>query len=305
MRLRAIVIFFCMICHVLYGQEYPRDTSFNLRDDFTKNLKTHPEISFLATVDQGVSRFLDIPYPTSGKRQLKLDLYSPEEVLEKLPVILMVHGGGWRSGNKEMMAALASNLSVLGYHVVVPEYRLSLEAVYPAGIRDLEHALLWCVAHSDLHNIDTSKIVAAGTSSGGQMVSQLGNNLHAGFRIAATVNIDGTVKLTPPQDGKVTPLSSWLGGNVKECSANWIEASPVLHIGPSTAPTLFLASGIPRFQEGRDAFVTALDKYNIPHHTHIFFNSPHTFWFYHPWSLQMVNFIDLFLSDVLSPCNPL
>ncbi len=88
----------------------------------------------------------------------------------------MIHGGGWRSGFKEMEKPMALFLASKGFIAVTVEYRLSGEAKYPASILDIQKAIRWLVVHSKEYNINTKQIVLYGCSSGGQIAALLGTN---------------------------------------------------------------------------------------------------------------------------------
>lgn len=74
---------------------------------------------------------------------LRNDIYIPS-LNKKIngQVIIMIHGGGWRSGDKNMHVDLC-NLAGLGYICFVPEYRLSTHALYPAAVQDLTFYIHW------------------------------------------------------------------------------------------------------------------------------------------------------------------
>ena len=57
--------------------------------------------------------------------------------------ILLVHGGGWKSGDKSLQIPMAKALAARGYVTAVLEYRLSPEAKFPAALEDIQDALLW------------------------------------------------------------------------------------------------------------------------------------------------------------------
>ncbi len=285
--------------NVAHAQDFPRDTSFNLRDDYAKNVKKYPFIKAVPILQEGIEAIRDIPYLSKSKRQLHLDLYRPLVAPRKMPVVIMIHGGGWRSGSKEMMAGFASHLSYYGYTVIVPEFRLSLEAKYPAAIDDIKDVIQWCYKNEKKHQLNNRQLVVLGTSSGAQMASQLGNNVDAALKIAATINVDGVLAFRHPESSEGSPTSEWLGGTYEEATENWLEASALHHVSNHTAPILFLASSIPRFQAGRNDMIKKLEEEHIYYDLKTFEDAPHTYWFYEPWFTPMLEKIDSFLTKVL------
>ncbi|MBR0373600.1 MAG: alpha/beta hydrolase [Mogibacterium sp.] len=93
---------------------------------------------------------------------------------EKAPVVFYIHGGGMYLGNVEnseggaLMAIRATDCVA-----VMPEYRLSWQAPYPAAIKDCYAALCWTVEHAEELNIDPDKIIVYGVSAGGGLAAAL------------------------------------------------------------------------------------------------------------------------------------
>ena len=88
-----------------------------------------------------MERHFDLEYARVGSRPLLLDLYLPDDGGIPLPVILWIHGGAWREGNKDHPRALP--LVREGYAVASVEYRLSQEAIFPAQMHDCKAAVRW------------------------------------------------------------------------------------------------------------------------------------------------------------------
>lgn len=299
MKYLFLALFLLAGSHTIAQDNFPRDTSFNLADDYRKNIKKFPYLQPVLIVSEGVTITRNIVYSNhNGRRDLHLDIYQQHKRAKKTPTIIMIHGGGWRSGHKEMMAGLASRLAQIGYTVLVPEYRLSLEAVYPAGINDLKEVIKWCYNNKRKYSIDTRRLAIAGTSSGAQMASQLGNNIDTKYKVSATINIDGVLAFRHPESTEGAVAIQWLGGSYEEKPTTWLEASALHNVNKNTAPILFIGSSMPRFHAGRSDMIEKLDKLNIYSDVLVFDDSPHTFWFYEPWFSPMLNKIDAFLKEV-------
>src|SRR5580704_2478393 len=93
-----------------------------------------------------VRRVPDVVYgEVPGYRPLELDLYLPEAT-GPLPVIVHVHGGGWRRGSRRVPlprlgAGFYDGLAAQGFAVAAIDYRLSGEARFPAGREDVRAAV--------------------------------------------------------------------------------------------------------------------------------------------------------------------
>ena len=104
-----------------------------------------------------------------------LDLYLPEKPAEKpLPLIVFIHGGGWKAGSKA--GAPVAAFVPAGYAAASVEYRFSDKAIFPAQIQDCQAAIRWLRAHSAEYKIDPDHIGVWGPSAGGHLVALLGTS---------------------------------------------------------------------------------------------------------------------------------
>jgi acetyl esterase/lipase len=112
-------------------------------------------------------KWLDLQYAHISQAQ-KLDIYLPTEGDGPFPVVLHIHGGAFAIGDKRDIH-LNSSLRGLkrGYAVVSVNYRLSGEAIFPAGLQDIKAAVRWVRANSDNYFLDGNRIAACGGSAGG------------------------------------------------------------------------------------------------------------------------------------------
>lgn len=271
----------------------PRDTSFTLSATFQKERRYRPYIEVATQDPTGIALSNDVPYKTIGGRTLSVDIYRPSVDPEK-QVIIMVHGGGWRSGDKSQNKDMAVAMAKRGYAVFSPEYRLSLEATYPAAVDDLKDLISWIRDNASHWQLDSANIVILGCSSGGQLASLVG--LTSKSHINAIVNIDGIMAFKHPESAEGEMAAQWLGGTYEARPQTWEEASPLTHIHAHTPPMLFINSSIPRFHAGRDDAIRLMDQWGIYHETRTFDDAPHPFWFFHPWFDSMIETIVNFIN---------
>jgi acetyl esterase/lipase len=118
----------------------------------------------------------DIHYVPGGDPAQVLDLYLPESAdkpdAKPLPLVVWIHGGGWRAGSKN--GPYVQYLLPHGYAVASVEYRFSQKAVFPAQIQDCQAAIRWLRANSGKYHIDPDHIGVGGDSAGGHLVALLG-----------------------------------------------------------------------------------------------------------------------------------
>ncbi|HEV7332775.1 MAG TPA: alpha/beta hydrolase fold domain-containing protein [Flavisolibacter sp.] len=294
------------------------DTSFSVFSDYKKNSKNYPFIKPVTVAAlKGVTDRRNLVYCQRGDRKLLLDAFFPAARSSKnRPAVLIIHGGGWRSGDRTHHYPLAQRLATKGYVCFTPEYRLSTEALYPAAVHDLKAALRWMHANARMYNIDTAKIAVLGFSAGGELAAFLGaTNGNAAFEgegcnnqqssdVDAVVDMDGTLSFVHPESGegddskRISAATYWFGYAKKDAPELWTEASPLTHVGRHTPPTLFINSSVDRMHAGRDDFMKVLKEHNIYTDVKTFADAPHTFPLYDPWFEPTLKYIDDFLKKV-------
>lgn len=291
--------------------DYPRDTSYTISSAYEKVSKKYPFVELAtAEIPKGVAKDAEIIYRKLGNRALQLDVfYQESESVKPLPAVLFIHGGGWRTGDRSLMYPMATQLAGKGFVTVTAEYRLSLEAQFPAAVHDLKAAIQWMRANAKKYNIDTSRIAVLGCSAGGQLAALIGaTNAHPEFQeenkighsaeVQAVLDIDGVLAFHHPESEEGTMAGQWLGGSFEEVPATWTKASALTHADEKTPPVLFLGSSFPRFLAGKNDMIKILEENGIYYESHTFSDSPHGFWLYHPWFDPTMEYIVNFLEKV-------
>ncbi len=293
--------------------DIPRDTSYTLESALKKYRKYYPFIQ-PALYDPASIMCKDVGYSNLGGRVLVLDLFFVnDKVKAPKPVVFLIHGGGWSSGDRSLMYPMADYLAQHGYAAVAVEYRLSPEAKYPAAVEDIKNAITWVVDHSAEYKIDPDRMAILGCSAGAQLAGLVGltygtdnGSGNEKKRIVAIINIDGVMDFTGEEvlkneddpSRKETPASKWLGGRHHEIFEIWKEASPLYYVDEKSPPILFINSSQPRFHAGRDEVVEKLNQHSIYSEIHTLDDAPHSFWLFHPWYMKTVMFTTSFLDEI-------
>src|SRR3984893_16790815 len=96
----------------------------------------------------------DLAFGKGGDDELKLDLAMPKDGDGPFPVVLCIHGGGWRQGNRQQMSKTIEVLAGRGFVAVTPSYRLAPDAKFPAQIEDVKAAVRWVRANGKTYKIN-------------------------------------------------------------------------------------------------------------------------------------------------------
>jgi acetyl esterase/lipase len=119
-----------------------------------------------------VERIKNLCYHRHGRRQMCLDVYRGRTNLERAPIFLYVHGGGWMIGHKGQQGRLlAHRLAEAGWLVVSINYRLSPRATFPDHLHDVKRAIAWVRANAAEHGGDPAFVVIGGGSAGAHLAS--------------------------------------------------------------------------------------------------------------------------------------
>ena len=309
-----IVIFFLLLFQMsgLFAQQKTvvlKDTSFTNQSAYQKEKKKYPFIKMVnLLLPKSIKKKGNIVYKTIGDRKLALDIFYPKEKTKQTrAAVLLIHGGGWKSGDKNQNYDQAIKLAENGYVAITVEYRLSLEAKYPAAILDVKSAVQWIRINAKKYQINPNKIAVMGFSAGGQLAALLGttNNM-AIFKneslvsdeVQAVINVDGLLAFKHPESEEGVSAALWLGGTYNEAPQNWEQASALSHVNKNSTPILFINSANPRFHAGRTDMINKLKSFSIYSEVREFPDTPHTFWLFEPWFEPVMNHTLKFLDRV-------
>jgi arylformamidase len=111
----------------------------------------------------------DIAYGTAHERQV-LDVYASDGA-KNLPVVFWIHGGGWQTGDKSMVALKPKAFTDAGFVFVSINHRLLPTVDMGAITRDVASALGWVHRNIAAHGGDPARLLVMGHSSGGQLAA--------------------------------------------------------------------------------------------------------------------------------------
>ncbi len=202
-----------------------------------------------------------------GVRPLELDLVLPPASDDTVPVVVFLHGGGWRVGSRHSAGptyGAASptpfeRLAQAGIAVASVDYRLSGEATWPRQLHDAKAAVRWLRARSGELGIDPERVGAWGESAGGHLAELLGLT-------GADPALEGDVGMPGPSSS-VAAVAAWyapsdiaalatdlgqdpadpdtrealmLGAPAADVPDLAAQASPITHVSAAAPPFLLL-----------------------------------------------------------------
>ena len=308
--MKRMLLVLLFVYQGIIAQGYSIDTSYTVKSTYVKLIKKYPFIK-IAEANNGVNvkQIENVIYYKDKNRALHLDAFFNTNKKNN-PGVIMIHGGGWRSGNKNQMRVLAQEITTKGYSCFAIEYRLSLEAKYPQAIYDVKNAIKFIKDNAKRFHVDPDKIAVLGCSSGGQMAALIGaTNEDLAFedakyksksssKVQAIIDIDGILAFKHPESEEGEMAAFWLNGTYEENPENWKQASALNHANKNTPPTLFINSSFDRFHAGRDDMIAILNQNKIYNEVKTIKNSPHSFWFFQPWLDETVEYTTQFLDRI-------
>lgn len=224
----------------------------------------------LACVDASggdVSTTEGVPFCTTGHvgavQTLLLDIAQPKGQTKDLPVVLMVHGGGWAGGSRADYRYMIDAIAGQGMVGVSIDYRLAPQNIFPAPLQDVKCAVRWIRENAPKYHMDTKRVVAMGGSAGAHLVALLGSTagmpefegsggyanqsshidamvLHAGPYDLGRVVRQAQAQPTAQSTLGVRAVHMLLGGNNDPESQAYRLASPATYVSQNTVPTLLI-----------------------------------------------------------------
>ena len=188
---------------------------------------------------------LDVAWPSSGVR---------------VPLVVLIHGGGWMGGDKSELADMMRNIAGLGYAVASMDYRLARNGTnqFPTAVQDVRCGSASLASNASRFSIDPARMVVFGFSAGGHLASLLGTawndipldpvSCHAR---GPSPRPRGVIAMAPPLDLRDLSLFgdnptmdpkntvvNFLGSRPSQDPAKAALASPITHVDAASPPFL-------------------------------------------------------------------
>ena len=204
----------------------------------------------------------DIPYKSLEKNPLNfLDIYRPDELESKtggIPVMIMIHGGAWRTGDKAHKNVTANKVPYFisnNWIFVSINYRLSPEVKHPAHVEDVAAAIAWVRENISSYGGNADKIFIMGHSAGAHLAALVSTD--ESYLVRYEIGLDA-IKGVVLLDGAGYDIRAGLENYSRGIIVNliylnafgrekdaWDNASPINHVAPgkSIPPFLIVYAG--------------------------------------------------------------
>lgn len=208
------------------------------------------------TLPHAVEAIRDIEYARPDGHSLRLDILRPKQSNGSTPVIVFVHGGGWKNGSRQSGEKHGAWLVEEGFAIISIDYRLTNVAQWPAQINDCYEAIRWVRRNATKHNFDPNRIAAWGTSAGGHLAALMGTRAcpdteETSSKVHAVCDWFGPSELLtmPPNnvgDGRTEEAvansngAKLLGATVRNVPKKAKDASGLDHVSSDDCPFLIM-----------------------------------------------------------------
>lgn len=196
-----------------------------------------------------------VTYVQRGSGPVKLDIYrtnqtgsdTPATSRPAMPAVIVIHGGSWKSGDRNQLGLYAASLARRGYIAFAIDYRLAPKHPWPAQWEDVRDAVIWVRKESKRLGVDPDRIGAVGYSAGGHLASMLAVKGASSFSQddpKITAKVTCVAAGGAPCDFSQMPeenvfLKYWLGATRGESPQVYVQASPLQLVTPRAAPVFF------------------------------------------------------------------
>ena len=233
-----LLLMIVMVIHTLAIAQLPRASQIESR--LTKGTVVHG----------------NIPYNNDTLKKHLLDIYVPAGVKEKVPFVVLIHGGGWIGNDKyadmgympNTIAAILNN----GIAIASIDYRFAMQAVFPAILQDCNKAVSFLYDNADKYGLDKNNIALMGFSAGGHLASLMGTsqnnkvnalyfpNTYRPFQYKAVVDFYGPTDLVllPGNEDEKSPEGLLIGAAPLLRPDLAKAASPITYIDKNDPPFL-------------------------------------------------------------------
>jgi acetyl esterase/lipase len=204
-------------------------------------------------VPSDIQEIKNIEYKNINGKSLQMDIYKSKNLTKTAPLLVFIHGGGWKSGDRADYLVYLIAFAKKGYVTATVSYRLLNIAPYPACAEDLTDAVQWLFKNGDNYGYDPDRIALIGGSAGAHLALLAGYSWKKSgpatdtaavpvspHKIKAIVDIYGPTDLTTEFSRNNSTVTDFLARTWAQAPELFLEASPIHYLNKNNPPTMIL-----------------------------------------------------------------
>jgi acetyl esterase/lipase len=205
------------------------------------------------SVPAEIQEIKNIEYKNVNGKSLQLNIYKSRNLSKTAPLLVFIHGGGWRGGDRADYLVYLIAFAKKGYVTATVSYRFLKDAPYPACVEDITDAVQWFYKNGETYGYDPDRIALVGGSAGAHLALLAGygwkktgvnrdsiNPAGAGHHIKAVVDIYGPTDFTTEFSRTNSTVTGFIAKSYTEAPELYLEASPIHYLNPNNPPTMIL-----------------------------------------------------------------
>jgi acetyl esterase/lipase len=281
----TILVFFILlmltprIIGLILPDKAPIGYHFELLDYLAIGVGLEKMANLEPEIPSDIEEFKNIEYKNVNGKSLQLDIYKPRDIIEPAPLLVFVHGGGWKGGKRSDYLVYLVDYAKKGYMTATVSYRLKNDSIYPACVQDVSDAAHWLFNNAGKYGYDPDRIAMIGGSAGGHLVLMTSYDMKTPqiqldstylnslpHKIKAVVDIYGPVDMTTPYAQNQGLVTGFIGHSYTEKPELYWEASPAKYLRTGLPPTLIFQGTSDNLlpQSQSDTLKARLDRLGVP-----------------------------------------
>ncbi|MFV0276625.1 MAG: alpha/beta fold hydrolase, partial [Parahaliea sp.] len=212
--------------------------------------QTPMSMDFARPTPDGIEQTMDVVFKEVDGIKLALDIHQPRPDGSPNPLLVIIHGGYWKAGDKAQYRPYSLDFAAMGYTVATLNYRLSGQAPFPAAVEDIRDAIRYLIKHGDRLHIDPGSIILFGSSAGGHLAAFAGlaaNTAGSSYMegvdvtaIKAVISIYGIHDLSGPDQQHHAFTRQFMGADYEASPQSYREASTITHVDKNDTPVMLI-----------------------------------------------------------------
>ncbi len=242
-------------------------------------------------VPENIEEIKNIEYKNVNGKSLQLDFYKSKNSVKSAPLLVFIHGGAWKQGQRSDYLVYLLSFAQKGYVTATVSYRLIRDAPYPACVEDITDAVNWFFKNGEKYGYDPDRIALIGGSAGAHLallaaygwesrgvIPDSLTNTDNHRRVKAVIDIYGPIDLTTEYSVNHPLVTSFLAHSFKEAPELYREASPIQYLDKNDPPTMIMHGTSDRLVpiSQSDLLKARMDSLGVPNVYYRFPLWPHT-----------------------------